>query len=125
MGISSQPSYNNSNMNIRLYIVFPKVLSRTDAIALITSTNFPLYGMPDQDNWIYFKDKTYVTGVVGGLKRVINFKWSKKFMQNHYFVSNTVAEIPKPVFVIWSSNYEFQNTVLGVQGYTRMSFIDT
>lgn len=38
-----------------IYIIWPRKFSQNDALAAITFSNFPVYELPDQDNWYYKK----------------------------------------------------------------------
>lgn len=111
---------------LRMYIVWPRKLSYNDAITQATSTNFPVDGMPDQDNWIYWMDRkwTMSAGEIFGSPAAKNIKFYKRFPCLYEFSNSTAAIPTKCPLLIIASDYNPLIQTVQVVGYTKLSYKD-
>lgn len=112
--------------NIRIWVVWPKNSSVSDTTSLFTSTNFPMFGMPDQDNFYYWRDQLYFRNTVAepGRPDYIQFKMYKKFRYHlQYKQSGDTQPLMQPYLVV---NYvpDPANLTFAVNGYIKMSYKD-
>lgn len=112
---------------IRIFLVWPRKFSRADAIAGITSTTFPLFGMIDQDNWIVWMDKSIQLTAQPNLNPTINqiyrFEYNKRFYSKiEYRASGDTLPNKAPWMVI-IHNSNAANS-LTINGYFKMSYKD-
>ena len=114
-----------TDKTFRIYIVWPKNTSSSDTTAMFTSANFPLHGLPDQDNFIYWKDQKYFTHTTSefGRKDYINLKMYKRFRYHIEFKSSGNTEAPKMPYMVISTVAD-PNVTTQVSGYIKMSFKD-
>lgn len=111
---------------VRVYIVWPRKLSSNDAANLITTANFPLQGMPDQDNWIYWYDKTFrmQMNAVNGTTKGVRVVFNKRFYPKLEF-TNSGAVIPNKIpFVIWVWNSNAIDFSLNLAGFLKVTYKD-
>lgn len=89
--------------DIRIWIVWPRQLSYDDAVTAISSINFPMYGLVDQDNWIVWLDKViHLSNPADyGRPNYYRLDWYKSFPVKLEFDSNTATQAKKPLFLLF------------------------
>nr|QKI29015.1 Cap [Kummerowia striata CRESS virus] len=113
--------------SVRLYIVWPRKLSDNDAQSVMTSINFPLETMPDQDRWIFWKDYKFSlsnTGIYGSPKER-NLTFYKRYPVGLSFggASNVYPE--KMPYIIWNTDAPGTATgLVTIRGYIKVSYKD-
>lgn len=118
-------NYDQSSYQIRIYIVFPRTLSASDSVSLITAANFPFQGLPDQDNFIYWYDKTFRlgTGAYGEPRQMV-WNFAKTFNHKIYFTAYNNITAKKNPFIIIASNYAATNKTHDFNVYVRWGYKD-
>lgn len=113
---------------VRIYIVWPRQFSRTNAIGALTNANFPLIGMVDQDNWIIWKDQSYTVSTSPGSTMALQSRYitfNKRFFCSLEYPTGTENLATKTPWMIIVHNVNVDNYDLRVQGYQKMSYKDT
>lgn len=119
-------NYSNQTTTIRIFIVWPRRASRQDAESLITSTNFPVYGLIDQDNWIVWRDVRFVLGdgTQNGTTLIKNWKFYKRFPCTlEYTKADDIIPVKYPYMILSSSQTLLAASYL-LTGYMKMSYKD-
>jgi hypothetical protein len=122
--------FGNSSVltRFRVFIVWPRKLSRSEAISQITTTNFPLYGMIDQDNWIVWHDRSYqITATPVNnptINQLIRWEFNKRFPAKLEY-KNAGEDTPtkEPWFIIVHDNNILLNN-FNITGYIKLSYKD-
>lgn len=115
---------------LRVYWVWPRKLSTTDALAQATQTNFPVFGLMDQDNWIVFRD-TYAMPISETLSGYFAVPWKKKLEFNkkwpcmmEYKDATTDIANKTPLLIFSSTLGSDLNHVINILGYVKVSYKD-
>lgn len=113
---------------VRIYIVWPRRASANDAEALITAANFPVSQLPDQDNWIYWRDNQFVLtdGTINGAGVYFRkyFSFYKRFGCTLEYASGVEVQPMKRPYLIVSHNYDPTNVLVQLGGYVKMTYKD-
>lgn len=112
----------------RMYIVWPRKFSRTDAIAAATAGNFPLFGVVDQDNWIIWKDMRWQMSsnptVYQTYKQTMNITFNKRFFAGLEYRAASATFPNKGPLIVIVNNQDVLQTQLLYRGYTKLSYKD-
>lgn len=112
----------------RVYIVWPRTFSRPQAISNLNSTNFPLFGMMDQDNWIVWYDRAF--SLTSHPERfpttplLYRMNFNKKFFCKLEFPTSSETLANKTPWMIIVHNFANTTFRLTVRGYIKMSYKD-
>lgn len=117
---------NATPLNLRLYVVWPRDASRSDALSLINETNFPTFGLQDQDNFIIWKKQDMIlsNGSFYGERRFQWVKFAKRFIWKAEFKQGTDTQPMKMPYLVISSNYLAGQQNYSVVGYVKVSYRD-
>lgn len=118
---------------MRMYFVFPKKWSHTEASGHVVATDFPLFTMADHDNWVFWKDTfafpinpdalTGAGNLLGNSYKT--FSINKKFPMGANFVNSADTFPEKMPFLIINATTLVGKTVqVHLLGYVKISYKD-
>lgn len=112
-------------VDCRLYIVWPK-LTVSDSDAQVNLTNFPLFQLPDQDNFFYWKDYQFVIapGNMAMERRSFKLKWYKRIPYQFEFRKQADTLPSKMPLMILVCNQRISVSSLAIGGYVKFSYKD-
>lgn len=118
----------DSNIWVRVYIIYPRKFSNVEAINYINNINFPLLGMCDQDNWIIWYDKWFmlssnqqINNLTPKTKRIV---FNKRFYSRMLFANSSANQPEKGPFMIIVTDHSITANTITVQGYSKLSYKD-
>lgn len=117
----------NQSPNIRIWVVWPRALSSSDATAAITASNFPLTGVVDQDNWIVWEDTTFHMQNPADYGRPNYYRWEfyKRFPVKLEWPSAADVIPKKNAYIVINTPYLGVGTSgYNLTGYVKLSYKD-
>lgn len=127
---SVQNPVGNPNIitQVRMFIVWPRKLSDLDAVTALTSANFPLTGMIDQDNWIVWRDMSFFmtsnTAINQRTDQVKRVVFNKRFPAKSIFDNSAAVKPEKMPYIIWRTDHAILDNNFNVNGYLKITYKD-
>lgn len=113
---------------MRIFIVWPRKFSRPQAISNLNNTNFPLYGMVDQDNWIIWMDKfitlTSHPEINSTTRSHFRLEFNKRFFAKLEYPTSSETLAVKTPWMIIVHNFDVTTWNVNVRGYIKCSYKD-
>lgn len=117
-----------------IYFVWPRKFSTGDAAANIVTASFPVWGMPDPNDWIYMRIKRFTTsnedsigGWYPGTRTNVKINWWFKMMRKFEYTGNAAVSPMKSFYLVFVNRISSGialNAQLTLVGHLKFSFRD-